>query len=592
MTKRQHNMDYTLQTTDVKNKGTLSSAGSVLGPYLRDEKRNLTIAISAMLISSAANLATPFMIAYIIDNAVSQHDYKGIFWGSAILVVVYCFGLIASYTQTIRMGTVGRGLLFKLRNALFLKLSDLPVAFFNANKAGDLISRINNDTDKLYQFFGQTLMQFIGNFFVIIGAGVVLLSFNLKLGLWALLPAFLVLIITQILGVWVKRKNKEGLQSLGSLSAEIQESLANFKVVVAFNRVDYFRNKFSEVNTSNYKASVGAGIASNIFTPLYTVAANVAQLLVLAFGITMVQSGEMTIGLLIAYFLYVTSFYNPLRQLANVWSSFQLALASLDRIQEVLGLESNLPILEKTVLARSNALLSFDAVSFAYSTGKEILHNITLDLEVGKTYALVGPTGGGKTTTASLMARLFDPTSGVIYLHGQDIRSYSPSERAQKIGFILQEPFLFTGTVGENILYGNTELRKLSENDLLALLKERQLLPLLERFKEGLTTNVTLGGASISLGQKQLIAFMRAVLRNPELLILDEATANIDTVTEQLLETLLAQLPKTTTKVIIAHRLNTIENADDIFFVNSGMVTEAGGVEQAVEMLMSGKRGS
>lgn len=585
-------MNYSLTTTEQKTKSTLRMSGKILVPYVRDEKRNLVWALIAMVVSSTATLVTPLMIAYVIDNAVVQHDYTGIVTGSAILVVVYCFGLLASYTQTIKMGTVGRGLLFKLRNALFLKLSELPIAFFNSNKAGDLISRINNDTDKLNQFFGQTLMQFIGNFFVIIGAGVVLLVLNWHLGLWTLVPAVFVLLVTQVLGGWVRRKNKQGLESLGALSAEIQESLANFKVVVAFNRLDYFRQKFAGVNTQNYRASVNAGIASNIFTPLYTLAGNAAQLLVLGVGITMVISGEMTVGLLIAYFLYVTSFYNPLRQLASVWSSLQLALASLDRIQEVLGLTTNLPIIPTEKPKQSDDLLRFENVSFAYSTGKEVLHDISFTLEAGKTYALVGPTGGGKTTTASLMARLFDPTRGVIYVDGYDIRSLTPEQRAKKIGFILQEPFLFTGTVGENILYGNNDLALLKEADVLTVLKARNLLPLLERFNEGLQTPVTLGGASISLGQQQLIAFMRAVLREPELLILDEATANIDTVTEQLLETLLAQLPKKTTKVIIAHRLNTIENADDIFFVNGGAVTEAGGVDQALRMLMDGKRGS
>lgn len=570
-------MNYSLTTTEQKTKSTLRMSGKILVPYVRDEKRNLVWALIAMVVSSTATLVTPLMIAYVIDNAVVQHDYTGIVTGSAILVVVYCFGLLASYTQTIKMGTVGRGLLFKLRNALFLKLSELPIAFFNSNKAGDLISRINNDTDKLNQFFGQTLMQFIGNFFVIIGAGVVLLVLNWHLGLWTLVPAVFVLLVTQVLGGWVRRKNKQGLESLGALSAEIQESLANFKVVVAFNRLDYFRQKFAGVNTQNYRASVNAGIASNIFTPLYTLAGNAAQLLVLGVGITMVISGEMTVGLLIAYFLYVTSFYNPLRQLASVWSSLQLALASLDRIQEVLGLTTNLPIIPTEKPKQSDDLLRFENVSFAYSTGKEVLHDISFTLEAGKTYALVGPTGGGKTTTASLMARLFDPTRGVIYVDGYDIRSLTPEQRAKKIGFILQEPFLFTGTVGENILYGNNDLALLKEADVLTVLKARNLLPLLERFNEGLQTPVTLGGASISLGQQQLIAFMRAVLREPELLILDEATANIDTVTEQLLETLLAQLPKKTTKVIIAHRLNTIENADDIFFVNGGAVTEAVG---------------
>jgi ATP-binding cassette subfamily B protein len=221
-----------------------------------------------------------------------------------------------------------------------------------------------------------------------------------------------------------------------------------------------------------------------------------------------------------------------------------------------------------------------------------VLSDVNFTLEKGKTYALVGPTGGGKTTTASLMARLYDPTTGMIFLNGQDIRTYAPAIRAQKIGFILQEPILFSGTVRENILYGNDTYKELTNDALIKVIHDAGLEALLARFDGGLDAVVATQGDALSLGQKQLIAFMRAVLRDPELLILDEATANIDTVTEQLLEDILKKLPKSTTRVIIAHRLNTIENADEIFFVNGGGITRAGSMEHAVDMLLHNKRES
>jgi ATP-binding cassette subfamily B protein len=221
-----------------------------------------------------------------------------------------------------------------------------------------------------------------------------------------------------------------------------------------------------------------------------------------------------------------------------------------------------------------------------------VLRDISFKLEQGKTYALVGPTGGGKTTTASLMARLYDPTTGTVFLGGKDIRTYTHEERGKRIGFILQEPFLFSGTIKENILYGNPIYRDPSDEALEALLRKFGVTELVAQFRDGLDTRVTSSGDSISLGQKQIVAFMRAVLRDPEILILDEATANIDTVTEQLLEGILKKLPVTTTKVIIAHRLNTIENADDIFFVNGGTITEAGDMRHAVDMLLHDKRQS
>jgi ATP-binding cassette subfamily B protein len=247
-------------------------------------------------------------------------------------------------------------------------------------------------------------------------------------------------------------------------------------------------------------------------------------------------------------------------------------------------------ILPDGQVGKSDSVLEFRNVRFSYPTGNEVLKDVTFSLEAGKTYALVGPTGGGKTTTASLMARLYDPIEGQILLKGKDIRTYQPEERTRKIGFILQEPFLFTGTIRDNVLYGNDQYRNYSDDRLIALLRDRNVDGLLARFEHGLQTKVSTGGDAISLGQKQLVAFMRAILRDPEILILDEATANIDTVTEQQLEVMLDKLPESVTKVIIAHRLNTIANADEIFFINSGGITPAGSMEHAVEMLLHGKR--
>jgi ATP-binding cassette subfamily B protein len=223
--------------------------------------------------------------------------------------------------------------------------------------------------------------------------------------------------------------------------------------------------------------------------------------------------------------------------------------------------------------------------------GKKVLHDVNFVFEKGKTYAFVGPTGGGKTTSAGLVSRLFDSTEGTVYLHGRDIRSYEPAVRAEKIGFILQEPFLFTGTVRENIAYGNPLYTGENLRTLEVHLRDAGLESLIARFTKGLDTKVG-SQANLSLGERQLIAFIRAVLRRPDILILDEATANIDTVTEELLQSILEKLPADTVRVVIAHRLNTIENADEIFFVNGGEVTPAGSMEHAVDMLLNGKRES
>ncbi len=554
------------------------------------EKKNLIIAFFAIFLNSSLNLFGPFIIGHTIDNHVITKQFDGVLFFSGILLAMYLLALGTSYLQTQLMGGIGQRMLYTLRNAIFNKLQQLPVDFFNQNKAGDLISRINNDTDKLNQFFSQSLMQFIGSIFTMFGAAIFLLSINSKLGAASLVPAVFILLFTQLVSPWVKRKNAATLKSIGGLSAEIQESLANFKVIIAFNRRDYFRNRFNEANYDNYYTAVGAGLANNIFLPTYGLFSNLAQLIVLTYGIYLISMGQFTIGLLVSYLSYATNLYNPLRQLASLWSSFQLAMAGWDRVSLILSLETNLTIIESKLNLQNNSLLEFRDVYFSYPNGKEILRHINFKLERGKTYALVGPTGGGKSTTASLMARLYDPTRGIVLLDGKDLRSYSETERSEKIGFILQEPFLFTGTIKDNILYGNPLYRNYNSEKLAELIKISGLEDLLALFENGLETEVLVGGNSISLGQKQVIAFIRAILRNPEVLILDEATANIDTVTEQLLDKILQKRPKETTLVIIAHRLNTIKNADEIYFINSGKVSLAGSFNEAMNRLIKGER--
>lgn len=584
-------MNYNLDFDSIRNQ-TMSTPEMFrkLWKLVGDEKRSLLIALFVIIVNSLLNLVAPFLIGDAVDKFVVAREYSGVIRYAVILFGIFIVVLLTGYGQTQLMGKVGQRMLYNLRNAVFTKLQELPFAFFNQNKSGDLISRINSDTEKINQFFSHSLIQFAGSLVSMTGAAAFLLGINLKLGLAALIPGVVLWIFTRLVSPYVKKMNARSLRSSGQLSAEIQESLSNFKVVIAFNRRDYFREKFEEANADNYKKALKAGFVNTSLAPVYSVLANIGQLVVLAFGIFMILNGEFSIGLLISFLSYIVLFYNPLRQIAGIWANFQVALASWDRISMILSLENDMPVLDHQQDETDSSVLTFDKVSFAYTPGKDILSGINLSLEAGKTYAFVGPTGGGKTTTASLISRLFDPDKGRILLHGRDLRSYDANERALRIGFILQEPILFTGSLHDNIIYGNPLYQNLSEEELLAALRKEGLASLLGRFSGGLQTGINASGDGVSLGQRQLIAFIRAVLRKPDLLILDEATANIDTLTEQLLEEVLAKLPATTTRIIIAHRLNTIENADEIYFVNSGQLLKAGSMQQAVQLLLHGKR--
>lgn len=584
-------MDYNLNR---EHKSTTGDAFRKMLVFMKGEKRNLIFAFVVMLINSGLSLITPFLIGYTIDHYIVTKMYDGLLIFCGILLVIYILSSMTEYFQTKLMGSIGQRMLYSLRNAVFNKIQNLPVAFFNQNKSGDLISRINNDTQTVNQFFSQSLMQFVDSIFMMIVSAGFLLSIHPSLGGASLGPAIFILIFVKFVNPWVKKKNAVSMKMSGLFSGEVQEGLSNFKTIIAFDRRDFFRKKFDDANSKNYKASVVSGIANGIYTPVFTLFSNIAQLIVLAYGIYLIANGHFTIGLLISYIAYVQSFYRPLRQIATLWASFQTAMAAWDRIAVILDLESDLEYGKENSLpaVKGAPVLSFEDVSFQYPNGKKVLQNINIELHKGKVYAFVGPTGGGKTTTASLIARLYDPNEGQIKLDGIPLKDYPASALSRKIGFILQEPFLFNGNLKENILYGNEELKDLTDEEVITLLKENGIEELLSKFERGLQTKISGEGDSLSLGEKQIIAFMRAVLRKPELLIMDEATANIDTVTEKLLEKILDQLPEDTTKVIIAHRLNTIANADQIYFVNAGKVENAGNLDHAMKLLLENTRES
>ena len=586
--------DYCLKNFDTNSKSKLK-VGKLLArfsDFLKGEKSRLFWSIVVVLINSAANVAAPLIVGLAIDKFIVNKNWNELVIYGWILAGLYIVIGVTNYFQTILMGKVGQNILYRLRSKVFEKIQSLPLSFFNQNKLGDLISRINSDTDKLNQFFSQSLNQFMGHIFTLLGIGIFVFWMKPELSRWMMLPAVILVIITYLMSSFLSKRNRLSLQSLGGLSAEIQESLSYFKVIVLFNRRDFFRDNFKKANQNNFAMSVKSGMANNINGPIYDLAWNSAITIVLSTGLLMLLKGNITVGLLISFLSYTDKFYAPLRQMAQVWSNTQMAFAGWVRISEILDLESDLKVIESDKEIKNNEMLVFDKVNFSYDGKKVILDKVNLDFKIGKTYAIVGPTGGGKSTMAALMCRLYDPDSGKIYFEGKDIRSYSTQELSEKIGFILQEQFIFSGSVGENIVYGNKDYETYDKQRLEKELKEDGLEELVARFENGLETEITPETEMISLGQKQLISFMRAILRKPKLLVMDEATANIDTVTESLLQKIIDKLPIETTKVIIAHRLNTISKADEIYFVNDGEVVTAESLEKSVEMIEKSKRKS
>ncbi|MBP6085110.1 ABC transporter ATP-binding protein [Candidatus Gracilibacteria bacterium] len=580
-------MNYTLSHY-TKQESLWTSSKMLLG-YLGKDRYKMIWAILIVLFNSAVAIVTPYLIGKATDDYIVNNNLAGLTSIIFSLIVLYLASLSTSYFQMTLMGGVAQRMLYRLRQSIFNKLQSLPVAFFQANKAGDLTSRINNDTDKLNQFLSESIMRFLGNIFVIVGIGIFVLTIQLQLGLVMLASTLIIFILSKIIEPMVSKANKVGAAATGNLSGQIQESLSNFKVIVAFNKRQYFTDKLAEFNQDNYKGTIKASIANSIYKPIYDSAGNIANALILLYGLYLISQGTITIGILIAFLSFAQKFYGPLQIMGTIIGNIQMAMASWQRITTILNLENDLVIVPTQANStRTHQLMQFDDVSFGYTAEKLVLKNISLSLLSGMTYAIVGPTGGGKSTLASLMSRLYDPTSGTIYFKGQDIRSYPPEVLTASIGFILQDPLLFTGTIGENIRYGNLTLQNCDDEIVSKYITDAGMAAFLEKFPEGLATVVS--SENITLGQKQLIAFMRVILRKPELLILDEATANIDTVTEQLLNKLIELLPKSTTKVIIAHRLNTIKAADTIMFINNGQIEEAMDFDHALHLLDHAKR--
>lgn len=574
-------------------KASLWKSGKEFFKFIEGDGWKIVLAFVFILINSIAAVITPFLIAKAIDSYIAVKDMSGLVTIIWWLVGVYVVTNIAGYIQGIVMGNVSQRTLYRLRQSVFNKLQDLPIAFFNQNKTGDLMSRVNSDTEKLNQFLSEGVAQFFGNFFSLLGVAGFVLYINPKLGAMMLAMTVILFIITRMLSPLTRKRQKKTLAATGNFSASLQENLNNFRVVVAYAKRDYLQDHLNKANNESFTTAVKAAQINGIFEPIFDFGGNVALLAVLSFGFYLIGTGEATIGILIAFLAYTQRFYSPLQYMASFFASVQSSTAAWARIREILSLKNNVQHISSVEAPGTTGLrIELKNVSFHYEGGNSVIENADLQFAPGKTYALVGPTGGGKSTLASLMAHLYDPTTGTVYLDGKDIRTYSDAERAKVISVILQDPILFTGNVAENIMYGNENLAGVTLEKLEESLTQKGFKDVIARFENGLKTSVSQSGSGLSIGQKQLISFMRAILREPKLLILDEATANIDTVTEAMLNKTLEILPKDTTKVIIAHRLNTIKEADEIMFVNGHHVTKAGSYEDAIHLIEKSKRTS
>jgi ATP-binding cassette, subfamily B, multidrug efflux pump len=527
-----------------------------------------------VVLGAVAQAGGPWLIGRAIDRHILEGDASGLARTMAMLLAVYALGTFASRGQVYGVGTVAQRLLASLRARIFDRLQHLPLRFFDRRPIGDLMSRVTNDVDTLNQLFSQGLTQLLGSIFSLIGilVAMLVLQWNLALACFAVIPVML--LTTAFFARRARRAFRLTRETVGDVSAGLQEDIVGVREAQAFNRTERNIARFRERNAANRDANVQAVAITSAFSPAIDVLSTLATALVIGYGGYLVFAGSISVGVLTAFLIYVQQFFRPVQLASQFYAQAQSALAGAERIYNILDEEPEPPDPpDAQKVGRMEGRVAFENVTFAYEPGRPVLKEVDFRIEPGQTVALVGPTGAGKTTIASLIPRFYDATEGTVYIDGRDVQTYARKDLRENIGIVLQEPFLFSGTIADNIGYGRLDA---SREEIEAAARTVDAHGFISELPDGYDAPLGEGGGSLSQGQRQLLSFARAVLTDPRILILDEATSNIDTRTEKVIQEALARLLKGRTSVVIAHRLSTIRNADLILAVRDGRVVERG----------------
>jgi ATP-binding cassette, subfamily B, multidrug efflux pump len=518
------------------------------------------------------------LIGRAIDRYILPGDIEGLSRIMLLLFGVYVIGSIASRGQVYQVGSIGQSLLASMRARIFDRLQHLPLRYFDRRPVGDLMSRVTNDVDTLNQLFSQGLTQLLGSLFSLIGIVVAMLflNWNLALACFTIIP--IMLFLTSFFARRARHAFRLTRETVGDVTAGAQEDITGVREAQAFNRTEENIARFRRRNAANRDANVQAVAITSAFSPAIDVLSTLATALVIGYGGYLVFVGSLSVGVLTAFLIYVQQFFRPIQLTSQVYTQAQAAVAGAERIYNILDEEpepADPPNARKLGPARGR--ISFQHVTFEYDPGRPVLHDVDFVVEPGQTVALVGPTGAGKTTIASLIPRFYDATEGTIRIDGRDVREMARKNLRANIGIVLQEPFLFSGTIAENIGYGRSgDPAEASREEVEAAARVVNAHGFIMDLPDGYDTVLGEGGGALSQGQRQLLSFARAVLTDPRILILDEATSNIDTRTEAIIQRALATLLEGRTSVVIAHRLSTIRNADLILVVEDGRIEERG----------------
>jgi ABC-type multidrug transport system fused ATPase/permease subunit len=548
----------------------IAALARLAAPY----KVRTTLSIFSLLAATATALAPPFLSKYAVDDGIRRHDLTKLWWIVGAFLVAGLANWGMSYVQTYLTGWVGERILADLRNKLFGHLQRLSLGFYERNRAGVIISRLTNDVEALDQLVTDGVTSLVQNTLTLVGTAILLFVLD-----WRLALATLTVIPAMSVGTVIFRKRSARAyravrERLGLVTATLAEDIAGMRVVQAFTREQRNIRNFREVSERYRESNQETVVLNGLYFPFVDLLSSIALSVVLGYGGHLYFQGDVTIGTLFAFMLYVQNFFDPIQQLSQLYNTFLSATAALDKIMDVLDEEPEVvDAPDARPLPQVAGGVAFEGVRFGYGRGPEVLHGLDLDVPAGTTVALVGHTGAGKSTIAKLLARFYDPVEGRITIDGIDLRDVTQESLRHQLGIVPQEGFLFAGTVTENIAFARPDA---SPADVVRAARAVGAHEFILRLEGGYETQLQERGTRLSLGQRQLVALARALLADPRILILDEATSSVDIGTERKIEQALRLLLAGRTAFIIAHRLSTIRDADLIVVLEYGQIVEQG----------------
>ncbi len=554
--------------------------------YMSGMRLALFLVVGLAAVSAGAQALAPLYIAQAVDGLKAFVDgevepsvaARGLAIAMLLVLVLFLAGWLLNAGSRIALVAVGQRLLLRIRTQIMTKVNALSLSYFDRHKAGDLLSRLTNDTDVINRAVGMGLSRLVSSFLLLFAIliGMLALNWRLALASFALLP--LMYVSTVVFSKRARTAFRKTRKTISGVSSELEQNISGARVAQAFNRQGWNSQSFRKLNRANRDANVGAESLTAAFAPTMDIIGAIGIAVVLAYGGYLTRLELVSIGVIVAFLQYVRRFFEPVRALSMLWAQVQSAIAGAERIFELLD---EVPQVEDAADARPLGLtegrVELSGVTFAYEPGTPVLQGIDLVAEPGQTVALVGPTGAGKTTIISLLERFYDVQSGAVTIDGQDVRSVTQDSLRQSISIVLQDTFLFADTIRYNIRYGRPDA---TDADIEAAARRARAHQFIEKLPDGYDTMLQEGATNLSRGQRQLLAIARALLKDPRILVLDEATSNVDTRTELLIQEALGELLQGRTSFVIAHRLSTVRRADVIYVIESGRVAESGTHEE------------